>query len=86
MLVIFPTALQVGNATHPSTPQQVLTERARAADVGAVDLLPIYRDECQLHGPHSCDGFVNWLFADVWMHPNSRGHTLAAEALSPHFR
>jgi hypothetical protein len=51
-----------------------------------IDLLPVYREACEAVGPGACDGYVNHLFADVWMHPNARGHRLAANVLLERLR
>jgi hypothetical protein len=80
VLLVFPTGFQV-NAGHPDVPQRVFARRAAAAGIALVDLLPIYRSACRAHGAHSCQGLVNLLSADVWMHPTPLGHRLAAEAL-----
>lgn len=81
MIIAFPTAFQLNSAKHPDTPQQVIKQRAAMADIDFVDLLPIYRNVCNEAPVGACEGYENLLFADVWMHPNSLGHRLAAEEL-----
>ena len=82
MIIAFPTAFQLNSAAHPDVPQQILGERAEAADIEFVDLLPIYQDHCDQAPADACEGYENLLFADVWMHPNPLGHQIAAEALN----
>jgi len=82
LVVAFPTAFQLNSAAHPDVPQRVLGQRAAAAGIEFVDLLPIYRQACDDAMPGACEGYENLLFADVWMHPNPLGHQLAAETLS----
>lgn len=83
IIVAFPTALQVNNASHSDVPQKVLADRAAAAGIPFVDLLPVYKDFCKQQDTGACEGYENILFADVWMHPRANGHLLAAEALFP---
>ena len=78
-IIAFPTALQLNSSEHPLTPQQVFGSRAEASGIGWIDLTPIYQDVCDDSGADACEGFVNVLFSDVWMHPNVVGHQLAAE-------
>lgn len=82
ILVVFPTAFQLNSAEHPDVPQRVLEERAALADIELVDLLPAYREACDKESTDACEGYENLLFADVWMHPNTEGHQIAAHALS----
>lgn len=81
MLVLFPTAFQLHSPGHPDVPQRVLSRLAAADDVEWVDLLPVFKDACEQAGPGACDGYRNLLFADVWMHPNARGHRHAADSI-----
>ncbi len=81
VIVLFPTAFQINSSQHPDTPQKALNKRAAAAQIQLVDLTPIYKAACEDLGPRACDGYVNELFVDVWMHPTALGHRLAAEAL-----
>ncbi|MGH2537041.1 MAG: SGNH/GDSL hydrolase family protein [Candidatus Promineifilaceae bacterium] len=83
VVIMFPTAFQANAAGHPDTPQQAFAGRAAAEDIAFVDLLPVYKAQCEAAGPAACEGDENHLFADVWMHPNRLGHQLAAEALAP---
>ncbi len=78
-LLAFPTALQLNSAEHPLTPQLVFGSRAEASGIGWMDLTPIYQNVCEESGEDACEGFVNVLFSDVWMHPNVVGHQLAAD-------
>lgn len=81
IILTFPTALQVNSAAHPNVPQRALGQRARAAGVPFIDLLPVYQKWCLDNGPEACEGYQNRLFADVWMHPTEIGHRLAADQL-----
>jgi hypothetical protein len=81
IIVVFPTAFQVNGAGHPDVPQQVLGEHAKAAGINFVDLLPVYKRWCAENGIESCEGHLNSLFVDVWMHPSQVGHRLAAEQI-----
>lgn len=81
VIVAFPTAFQVNGAGHPDVPQQVLGERAKAAGITFVDLLPVYKQWCGANGVELCEGYQNSLFVDVWMHPNQTGHRIAAEQI-----
>jgi hypothetical protein len=78
IIVAFPTAYQLSSHRHPDVPQAVLGERAVAAGIPFVDLLPTYEQACRDAGPDACEGYENLLFIDVWMHPNAFGHELAA--------
>lgn len=82
ILVAFPTALQLNTPPHPDTPQRVLRSRAARDGIEFLDLLPEYRRACEVGGPGTCDGYVNQLSVDVWMHPSAYAHRLAAEALA----
>jgi len=82
LVVAFPTAFQLNSAGHPDLPQRVMTRRAAAADIDFADLLPTYQRVCDSAPSGACEGYENLLFADVWMHPNSLGHQLAAKVLS----
>lgn len=93
VIVAFPTAFQLNSAHHPDVPQQTLRQRAEAAGIPFIDLLPIYQQACNAASPDAaspdaadpgaCEGYENLLFADVWMHPNALGHELATEAILP---
>lgn len=76
IVVAFPTAFQLSSHDHPNVPQAVLGERAAAAGIPFIDLLPTYEQACREAGPDACEGYENLLFADVWMHPNAFGHEL----------
>jgi hypothetical protein len=82
VMVIFPTAYQINSANHSNVPQLVLTEQAQSQGIKYVDMLPRYLAACDEAGKDQCEGYENLLFADVWMHPNSYGHTLVANDLS----
>jgi hypothetical protein len=79
IVVAFPTAYQLSSLAHPDVPQQILGERAAAAGIPFVDLLPVYAQACHEAGLAACEGYQNLLFVDVWMHPNAFGHQLAAQ-------
>ncbi len=81
VMIVFPTAFQLNSSGHSDFPQRFIKEKAAAADIYIVDMLPIYRQVCDSAEPGACEGYENILFADVWMHPNVLGHQLAAEAL-----
>jgi hypothetical protein len=81
VILAFPTAFQLNSEGHPDTPQVVFSGLAENAGIPFIDLLPIYQAECNRVGNDLCEGYVNHLFADVWMHPNALGNQLAAEEL-----
>jgi lysophospholipase L1-like esterase len=81
IVVVFPTAFQLSSLAHPDVPQQILGERAAAAGIPFIDLLPVYAQACREAGADACEGYQNLLFVDVWMHPNEFGHQLAADKL-----
>jgi lysophospholipase L1-like esterase len=76
IVVAFPTAYQLSSLAHPDVPQQILGERAEAAGIPFIDLLPVYAQACREAVADACEGYQNLLFADVWMHPNALGHEL----------
>lgn len=80
-IIVFPTAFQVNSSNHPDTAQQVLNERAAAAGIALIDLLPVYKAACAEMAANACEGYENALFADIWMHPNPAGHLLAAQQI-----
>jgi hypothetical protein len=81
VIIAFPTAHQLNSLGHTDIPQRVLGRMAADEQIEFLDLLPVYQDMCKQATPEACEGYENLLFADVWMHPNSYGHSLAAEAL-----
>ncbi len=81
LVVAFPTAFQVNSSNHPDLPQQILANRSTKNNIDYIDLLPIYEEACLEAGMSACEGYENLLFADVWMHPNSLGHEMAAQAI-----
>jgi hypothetical protein len=81
IVVAFPTAFQLNSAAHPNIPQQVLGKRSFESGIEFLDLLPIYQQACAEAEPNACEGYINLLFADVWMHPNELGHELAAREI-----
>lgn len=81
MIVVFPTAMQLNSEDHPDVPQRVLTTRAYEAGVEIIDLLTPYENTCDAADSDSCEGYINLLFSDVWMHPNALGHKLAAQEI-----
>lgn len=81
VLTPFPTAFQFApDNPHPDVPQRVIRQRAAVAGIQVVDVLPVYRQACR-EAADACQGFVNLLSVDVWMHPSPLGHRLAAEAI-----
>lgn len=82
VIVVFPTAFQLNRSAHPDVPQRILTERATKVGIDLVDLLPVYKQVCNDADPNACEGYENLLFPDVWMHPNSLGHHLAAQLIT----
>jgi lysophospholipase L1-like esterase len=83
IIIVFPTAFQLNSANHSRVPQEVLAEHAANAGLPLIDLLPVYEQVCAQAERGACEGYENLLFADVWMHPNTLGHRLAAETLLP---
>lgn len=81
VVVLFPLEHQVVDETFPLLPQDVLTQRATAAGIPALDLLPTYRQACQQKPGGTCSLEDRYLFADVWMHPSAYGHTVTAAEL-----
>ena len=81
LVVAFPTAFQLNSSKHPDTPQRVFADRAADDGIPFIDLLPVYREYCQALEPGACEGHSNALFVDVWMHPSSEGHRLAAKEI-----
>ncbi len=82
VVILFPTAFQLNSAQHPELPQRIFTMNATIEGVKIIDLLPMYRQVCETATPSACEGYENLLFADVWMHPNFKGHQITAQALS----
>jgi lysophospholipase L1-like esterase len=81
IIIAFPTAFQLNSADHPDIPQKVIKQRAEMADIDFIDLLPIYQNKCDTAPADACESYEDLLFADVWMHPNSLGHQIAADEL-----
>lgn len=82
VMVIFPTAYQVNSANHSNVPQLELAGRAQSQGIKYIDMLPLFLAACEKAGQDQCEGYENLLFADVWMHPNTYGHTIAANELA----
>jgi hypothetical protein len=82
VLVLFPLEYQVVDAGYPIVPQQMIGEFAQSASILAVDLLDVYQKACQAKPAGPCQIEDRYLFADVWMHPSTYGHALAAEAIA----
>ncbi|HUF40028.1 MAG TPA: SGNH/GDSL hydrolase family protein [Anaerolineales bacterium] len=83
ILVMFPLEYQVVDPDFATTPQEVLLDRAAAAGIPIIDLLPVFREACAGKPGEACELEDRYLFADVWMHPSVEGHRLTAEALLP---
>jgi len=83
IVIVFPTAFQLNSSHHSRVPQEVLAERAAKSGIPLIDMLPVYEQACAHAEEGACEGYENLLFADVWMHPNTLGHRLAAETLLP---
>jgi hypothetical protein len=81
VLVLFPLEYQVVDKSYPTLPQELLTEKATAAGIPMVDMLPDFRQACQEKPGGACQLEDRYLFADVWMHPSAFGHKLAADAI-----
>ena len=79
VLLLFPLEFQVFDADYPTTAQQVFLERAKAADMPVIDLLPVFQAACREKPGGSCRLEDKYLFADLWMHPSRLGHQLAAQ-------
>lgn len=79
MVIVFPTALQLNDASHPNLPQKIFGEFARQDEIRLIDPLPVFKEACEMGGPGACDGYRNLLFQDVWMHPSPLGHRLVSE-------
>ena len=84
-LVLFPLEFQVVDSAFPTTPQEVLLDRAGQAGIPIIDLLPILREACVGKPGGACELEDRYLFADVWMHPSVEGHRLTAGSLLPVF-
>jgi hypothetical protein len=83
ILVMFPLEFQVVDHDFPTTPQDVLRDRAEQANIPVIDLLPVFRQACVEKPDGPCELEDRYLFADVWMHPSAIGHRLTAERLFP---
>lgn len=76
-LILFPLEFQVLDEDYSTIPQEIIRERAAAADIPVLDLLPAYQQACQ-QKPGGCQLEDRYLFADVWMHPSAYGHEITA--------
>jgi hypothetical protein len=83
VLIIFPLEFQVVDATYPTVPQELLLSHAERAAIPVLDLLPAFRQACQAKPGGPCQLEDRYLFADVWMHPSSYGHSLTTSELEP---
>ncbi|HZM22705.1 MAG TPA: GDSL-type esterase/lipase family protein [Anaerolineales bacterium] len=81
VLIIFPLEFQVIDESYPTLPQDLLTAKATEAGIPAIDPLPAFRQACLEKRGGACYLEDRYLFADVWMHPSSRGHKLIADEL-----
>jgi hypothetical protein len=83
LVVMFPIEYQVVDMAYPLLPQKALSQRAEAAGLPLLDLLPAYRAACKAKPGGPCTVQDRYLFADVWMHPSELGSRIAAGALLP---
>lgn len=81
VLIIFPLEFQVIDESYSTLSQEVLTAKAKEADIPALDLLPVFRQACREKPGGACQREDRYLFADVWMHPSAEGHKLIADEL-----
>jgi hypothetical protein len=80
-IILFPMEYQVLDEDYSTMAQSVLIEKASAAGLPVLDLLPAYRVACQEKPGGSCQLEDRYLFADVWMHPSALGHQIASQEL-----
>lgn len=80
-IVLFPMEYQVLDEGYSTLAQSVLTEKASAAGLPILDLLPVFRAACQEKPGGRCQLEDRYLFADVWMHPSALGHRIASQEL-----
>ena len=81
VLLIFPLEFQVLDEGFSTLPQELLTDKAAAADIPVLDLLPAFRQACREKPGGTCHLEDRYLFADVWMHPSTYGHKLTLDEL-----
>lgn len=82
VLVMFPLEFQVIDESYPTLPQELFTARAKEAAIPIVDLLPAFQQACLEKPGGACQLEDRYLFADVWMHPSSKGNKLTANELN----
>ncbi len=80
-LILFPLEFQVLDEGYPTRPQEIFMAKAAEADIPLLDLLPAFQQACQEKPDGACQLEDRYLFADVWMHPSSKGHRLTAAEL-----
>lgn len=81
VVMLFPLEHQVLDEAFPTTPQDVLTAKAKEAGIPVIDLLPAFQRACETKPGGRCELEDYYLFADVWMHPSELGHQIAAEEI-----
>jgi len=82
VMVIFPLEFQVIDENYPTLPQELLTARATESAMSVIDPLSAFQQACQEKPGGTCKLEDHYLFADVWMHPSAKGHTLIADELN----
>jgi hypothetical protein len=81
VLILFPIEHQVVDPIFPKLPQTILTERAKKDGIPALDLLPVFVQECNNKPGGKCVLEDRYLFADLWMHPSALGNQITAESI-----
>ncbi|MEW6402380.1 MAG: hypothetical protein AB1649_11310 [Chloroflexota bacterium] len=81
VLVLFPLEFQVLDEGYPTLPQEIFLAKAAEAGIPALDLLPVFQQACREKPGGACQLEDRYLFADVWMHPSDRGHSITATEL-----
>ena len=81
VLILFPLEFQVFDESFPRLPQEIFMAKAAETGMPALDLLPAFQQACREKPGGACSLEDRYLFADVWMHPSTYGHTLTAAEL-----
>ncbi len=76
-ILLFPLEFQVLDENYTTLPQELIRQRAEAAGIPVLDLLPAYQEACR-QKEDGCRLEDRYLFADVWMHPSAWGHQITA--------
>ncbi|MBK8900842.1 MAG: SGNH/GDSL hydrolase family protein [Anaerolineaceae bacterium] len=76
-LILFPLEFQVLDENYSTLPQELIRQKAEAAGIPVLDLLPVYQEACH-QKEDGCRLEDRYLFADVWMHPSAYGHEITA--------